>query len=228
LRINRYQIIISLCFIISLLANYAAQAKNVDVHWSGQIKDVHNGNDLSAHIDINDIEPKTNLWAIGPIEFLEGEITIWDGLPLIAKVINHKIEISHDWQTKACFLVYSRVNNWHKITIEKELTNNNIESVIENTAHKFNLSLNKPFAFQLKGQAIKSQFHVMHNKQKIVFQLNEEPIEIIGFYSQSHQGIFTHQNSNVHMHIKNKKGSVCGHLESFILKPGAKIFYPNK
>lgn len=35
------------------------------------------------------------------------------------------------------------------------------------------------------------------------YLIEEESVEVVGFFSTKHQGVFTHHNSFVHMHLIN-------------------------
>ena len=45
------------------------------------------------------------------------------------------------------------------------------------------------------------------------YRLGKEVVNIIGFYSQKHQGVFTHHDSYLHLHLITKDGRWMGHLD---------------
>ena len=56
--------------------------------------------------------------------------------------------------------------------------------------------------------------------------LEHTPVELIGFYSREHRGIFTPKESNVHVHLRTEDGQISGHLETVQLAPGARVAVP--
>jgi acetolactate decarboxylase len=63
-------------------------------------------------------------------------------------------------------------------------------------------------------------------KAKVRFLLQNEPVDVIGFYSNRHRAIFTPGEANVHMHVKSADGRVSGHLEKIQLERGATLAVP--
>ena len=51
--------------------------------------------------------------------------------------------------------------------------------------------------------------------------LEHAVVELVGFYSRQHRGIFTPRESNVHVHLRTEDGRISGHLETIRLAPGA-------
>src|SRR5579862_8273787 len=99
----------------------------VEVLWVGEMRKVMLDGDLSAAIDLRKLANKKNLYALGPVEGLQGEVTVWDGKPSIARIRNKKLVTSDSFDFKAIFLVFAYVPQWHeqavpeKVSSEKEL-----------------------------------------------------------------------------------------------------------
>jgi acetolactate decarboxylase len=65
-----------------------------------------------------------------------------------------------------------------------------------------------------------------HEQAKVRRTLEHAPVELVGFYSRQHRGIFTPGESNVHVHLQTEDGRISGHLETIRLAPGARIAVP--
>jgi acetolactate decarboxylase len=65
-----------------------------------------------------------------------------------------------------------------------------------------------------------------HEKAKIRFQLKDQPVEIVGFCSDKHHGVFTHHDSKVHMHMKRTDGTSGGHVDGLQLSGGMSLLLP--
>lgn len=49
---------------------------------------------------------------------------------------------------------------------------------------------------------------------QVNFKLKQEFVEMIGFFSTEHKGVFTHHDSNMHIHLITEDESKMGHLDS--------------
>ena len=59
------------------------------------------------------------------------------------------------------------------------------------------------------------------------YELNNEESEIIGFFPTEHKGVFTHQDSFIHMHVILKDESKMGHLDELEIGK-LKLYLPTK
>jgi hypothetical protein len=57
---------------------------------------------------------------------------------------------------------------------------------------------------------------------------SEQAVEIIGFHSARHRGVFTPRDANAHMHVRTRGGRVSGHLDAIALAPRARIRLPGQ
>jgi acetolactate decarboxylase len=65
-----------------------------------------------------------------------------------------------------------------------------------------------------------------HEQAKVRRTLEHTGVELVGFYSRQHRGIFTPKESNVHVHLRTEDGRISGHLEAIGLAPGAQLAVP--
>ena len=70
--------------------------------------------DLSSRINLDTLSEISNLYAIGPIEGLKGEITIYNGKPSIATIEREQPKIYSSLNYNAVFLVYASAFQWKK------------------------------------------------------------------------------------------------------------------
>lgn len=236
------------CFFTSILAvslNWAvpmAKANNEGpaVQWVGTLRNVHHGIDYSGHIDLRSLANVNHLYAVGPEEGLKGEITIWDSTPLLSEIEGGKLLVKKTFNRKACFLVYGQVSRWKPVESSDAISHQSSSKQIQALAKANGLNTEIPFAFLMKGKAKSVRFHVLnktdelppdgttqqHEKAKVTFTLLDQPVEILGFYSEHHQGVFTHHDSFVHLHVKTPDGKQSGHVEALDLELGSTIFLP--
>lgn len=214
-------------------------APRVEVIAVGEMRTVMQKGDLSAAFDLRKLSKSKHVYALGPVEGLRGEITIWDSKPSIARISDGQIQISDQFDVNACFLVYARVESWHEMPISDEVqTLEQLEAFIAKAAKQHKLDGARPFPFAIKGKFARVSFHVVnkadnlpHNREqheriKVHFTTANVPGRMIGFYSDRHHGVFTHHGSNVHIHFISDDGKQSGHVESLKVGPGSILLLP--
>jgi len=213
-----------------------ADANNGVVKWVGEMKRAHEG-DLSAHIQLESLQKLPHLYAVGPLEGMKGEISIFDSTPSISTVSDKKISIAATWNHGAPFLVYSQVSQWSTTPIPPTVqTLAELETLIAQTAEKQNVDTALPFPFRIHCTPALVKFHIVANNgypqnnavTRITFPIENKPVEIIGFYSEKHQGIFTQHGSNTHMHVRTADGKMSGHVDEIKLDGSADLLLPKR
>jgi len=98
----------------------------------------------------------------------------------------------------------------------------------------------RPFVFKLLGEISSADIHIQNlppgtnvsnpteaHQGQVNYELEDESVEIIGFFSTMHQGIFTHHDSFLHMHLISKDRQKMGHLDALEIEKGkVKLFLP--
>jgi acetolactate decarboxylase len=191
---------------------------------------MHKG-DISAKISLSELKDKPNLYALGAVENLKGEIQVFDGEPLIAFASKGKLSFDTSFDKKATLLVYTQVPEWKELTISNTITSyEQLETFIRESAEKNGLDVEEPFPFLISGKAKSLDWHVIdwkegdaeHTHKKHIESgphgtLTDTDIEILGFYSNKHHAIFTHHSTNMHLHFITKDRSIAGHLDGLEL-----------
>jgi acetolactate decarboxylase len=208
------------------------------VKWVGAQRNVLQG-DISGQIALTSISSLQNLYAIGPAEGLRGEVSIFDSVPSISRVVDGALKVDTNFNVNACFLVYAQVSAWQRVTMSSPIANEAmLDTYIVKVAAKFGIDIAQPFPFLINATAVRATFHVLdkrdklthtrelHEKAKVRFVLQRGPVEVIGFYSNRHRGIFIPANANIHMHVRSANGQISGHLEKIQLERGATLAVP--
>jgi acetolactate decarboxylase len=210
------------------------------VKWVGAQREVLQG-DISGHVALASISGLPNLYALGPAEGLRGEVSIFDSISSIARIIDGTLRVERHFDVSACFLVFAQVSEWRRLTIETAIMEQPVlEDFIAKSASDFGVDVNRPFPFLIDATPTHATFHVLDKrdglphtpelleKAKVRFVLQRQPVEVIGFYSNRHRGIFTPADANIHMHFRTQNGQMSGHLEKIQLQPGATFAVPQK
>ena len=208
------------------------------VQWAGAQHDVLAG-DVDGHVDLEALSWQGHLYALGPLEALRGEVSIFDGVPSIARIEREMVVTETTWRAHACFLVWAQVPEWFERQSDAVVADlPGVEREAVALAGAAGLDSERPWPFRVRGTAVVATFHVLdkrdglphnlerHEAAKVRQTLESEPVELVGFYSRGHRGIFTPGDSNVHVHLRTADGRMSGHLEAIELAPGARIAVP--
>ncbi len=189
------------------------------------------GGDLSTVIQIDTLAGKDNLYALGAASHLKGEIQIFNGSPVNARVENERIIIDPSFDESASLLVYAQIPSWTEITIPASVkTKTALERFIQVSAVEKGYDMETPFPFLIEGEVSSLDWHVIdwpdgdtvhtHEKHKISGlngTIKDKEVKIIGFFSLYHKAVFTHHTTNMHMHFKTQDSSLAGHLDDLLV-----------
>lgn len=214
--------------------------KKIEVKYAGALKNIMSGN-IQATISLDSLSNKKNLYALGAMENLKGEIQIFNGKPSNSFVKDRSLKINDSYNLKASLLVYAVIEEWDSFQIENSKTKSDLEEQIIEIAKSSGMNIAKPFPFLLDGSVTSLDWHVInwidgdkvhtHKKHKEAGsngRLTNRAVEILGFYSSKHKGIFTHHTSNMHMHFKTADNSVAGHIDDLSLNKRITLKLPKQ
>lgn len=222
-------------------ATEATAQAHLDVNVSGAMRNVMKHGALEGSIYLDTISKKEGLFGIGPIEYLSGEILILDGQSFISKVNSEGgIYVEETYQVAAPFLVYAQVAEWEAFNLPTEVrTLSDLEAYIGRlTADK-----TQPFAFRLSGQLSSIDFHIQNlspgdqikspedaHRSQVRFHRKNVSGDLLGFFSKTHHGIFTHHGTDIHVHFINAARTEMGHVDALQLDPagGIRLYLPKK
>ncbi|KAA3640098.1 MAG: decarboxylase [Bacteroidetes bacterium] len=216
------------------------QGEPFTVGYNGALKQIMHQGDISAKANLQDFNYTKNLYALGAVENLKGEIQIFDGKPFISVGLEEMVLIKNTFDLNATLFVYTTVKKWHSFEVPDNISSyEDFEQYVEETAKTYGIDTDKPFPFLLEGNANSIDWHVInwkdgdteHSHHKHITSgphgtLTETIVEILGFYSKSHHAIFTHHTTNMHMHFKTADETLAGHLDGLTLGKGMTLKLP--
>ena len=209
-----------------------------DIKIVGAMKNVMWKGELSGNIQLDTISNKKGLYGIGPESFLTGEILINNGNSYVSKVTSDStMTVEKTFNVSAPFFVYTNTNEWDVIELNAKIKN---VKDIENLINKKSIDYKKPFAFKLKGKVSKAIIHIQNlpkgtkvtspkeaHTGQTNYELKDQEATIIGFFSTEHKGVFTHHDSNIHLHLITKDESKMGHLDEVKIE-SMQLYLPKK
>ena len=196
------------------------------------------GGDLRGYALLEGLSGVPHLYGLGPLEGLRGEVSIFDGAISIARIERDAVVTTVGWTERACFLVWTQVEAWLERATGAVAELDQLEALVIGLAGEAGLDPGRPFPFRAVGSAASATFHVLdkrdglphnperHEQAKVRRVLERMPVELVGFYSRHHHGVFTPRESNVHVHLRTGDGRASGHLEAIRFEPGGRIAVP--
>ena len=186
-----------------------------NVMWKGMLEGI-------IHLDT--IKNKTGLYGLGPEQFLRGELLINDGTSYVARVTSDTtMQVDKTYDLSAPFFVYGNVARWKAMALPANVkTMKELETFVDQKTREFQ----RPFAFKLSGTITRGLIHLQNlpegtqvsspteaHQGQVNYELQNEEVNIVGFFSTKHKGIFTHHDTFIHMHLITKDERAMGHLD---------------
>lgn len=223
----------------------ASQTERGDrwVQYGGSRLDIIQEGDLSANVSLDSLMEIKGLYAIGPIEGLMGEVTIYDGQASIARMDGDvPVFTSYAEDVSAIFLAYGVNSEWVEMEIPHdiyglvELEGFVKERLVANLQDK-----EKPFIFRIQGMVDSLDYHIIykqddaphdmaeHQKAKQRFSMSDKEVKLLGFWAdQEGEGVYTHPGYRTHVHFMTEDPMASGHIDDIHLKAGATLFLPKR
>lgn len=237
------KIIFGLLSIAVISCNTSKKEENAtdtysDVKIVGAMKNVMWKGELGGSIDLDTISDKNGLYGLGPQSYLKGELLINNGKSYVSKSTSDStMTVNKTFKVSAPFFVYANITEWNEISVPSNIKSiQNLEKFIDEKTTDYK----RPFPFKLEGIVSKASIHIQNlpegtkvsspdeaHQGQTNFSLKNENVEIIGFFSTEHKGVFTHHNSFIHMHLITKSESKMGHLDELEIG-NMKLYLPKK
>lgn len=199
------------------------------------MRDVMFDGKTSGQINLDTIVERAGLYGLGPAEYLRGELLILDGQAYRSEVVSAtKMKVEATYTAKAPFFVYTHQDKWKETALPGEIhTLPQLVSFIDEQT----TTATRPFVFKLSGPAERADIHVQNLPKGVhpsspeeahigqtSYRLTNREVDIVGFFSTHHQGIFTHHDSYGHLHLITRERDLMGHLDGIIIGEGMRLF----
>lgn len=190
-----------------------------NVMWKGE---------LDGKLDLDTISIKQALYGLGPLEGLAGELLIVDGQTYCSRVApDSTIVLEKNSKLKAPFFVYAHVHQWEEELVLPEKIGS-IQALEDFLDQKYP-GRHAPMVISLEGKIKSATIHIQNlepgikvsspeeaHQGQVNYELGEEEVQIVGFFSRKHQGVFTHHDSFLHLHLLSKNLEAMGHLDAVV------------
>lgn len=232
------RIIAVLCITVWTFGSARSQSSSNEVIIVGQMKNVMWKGQLQGTIFLDTIANKRHLYALGPVEYLAGEILVIDGRSYKSTVVSDRtMKVEETFNLKAPFLGYANISSWTEQDLPAHIqTMPQLESYLDTITR----NRSRPFLFRLSGEIGEARIHVVNlpkgtkvsspadaHKGQVNYLVKNAPVEIVGFFSTEHKAIFTHHDTFLHMHLVTADRQMMGHLDKAAFVAGKmKLYLP--
>ena len=184
---------------------------------------------------------KANWYAIGPVEGLQGEVTIYDGRPSIATVgEDGEPVVEETFDRQAIFLAAGRTPEWVAVPVSEPVGSlEELEAFVGAAAEEAGLDTARPLMFRVEATPPKLVYHIIwktgdaphdhdeHKKSKVKFSLAGEPVRIVGLWiDEARVGAFTHPGKRTHLHFQTEENTTSGHIDALELPDEWTLYLP--
>ena len=183
-----------------------------------------------AALAVMDSVAVPGIYGIGPLTYLRGELLLLDGHCYVAKATSDStMEVVERSDVGAPFFVLQRVQSWHAGALPDSVRDLRSLDAFLTAAYG---ALQVPFAFRITGVFRSMQLHLLdvppgaavncpadahaHNKH---FVLHGRYAEAMGFFSTKHHAVFTHHDTNIHVHAITTDRQLMGHVDGMRFDP---------
>lgn len=208
----------------------------------GALRAMFHKGQTGTMVTLDKLLPNPNLYAVGALTDLSGEVTIVAGKVFLSYPNGKKVRtvVPSKSRAAATLLVTTSVPAWRSFTTKKAIAFKDIDEAIGKLAVAAGMKLDHRFPFLLEGDFTDLQWHVIdgtrlkknstshkdHLEAAVQVKQKRASAVLIGFYSKTDQGIFTHMGSRTHIHCVTEKPVATGHVDHVIIPAGTTIKFP--
>lgn len=215
--------------LIGLVLCGSSHAQNGPVTPTGAMRNTLFNGQLAGLMQLDTLAAP-GVYGIGPVEYLRGEVLLLDGTVFVSTVKEAGMSVERQSSVRAPFFVHQHVQHWSTVELP--------DSVVD--LRKLDAFLTAryaaggmPFAFLMQGCFTSVDVHILdvpmgaemkgpddahrHNKD---YYAGTRNMDVVGFFSTAHKAVFTHHDTNIHVHAITAERDWMGHVEalSFVAK----------
>lgn len=214
----------------------------IEVQHYGVLREIMREQKLAPNVLLDTLSSGPSLFGLGALEGLSGELIILGGQAYQSRVgQDQKLSMDKGLTGAATLLVTGHVNEWASKTLTQPVQSlSDLESLVKQEAEAHGLDTEKAFPFLLEGTFKQVAWHVINapgasEKNHDAFKASGISREmeavkgtILGFYSEKHEGVFTHHGSYIHAHLLTEDQLIAGHVDQLSIDSGITLKLPKR
>jgi acetolactate decarboxylase len=208
----------------------------------GSLREIMHAGDLQGKVALADVADSASI-GLGALSELRGEITAIDRQFWISYPTGTTTEtqVTRRPTERAALFVTARVDGWAEHIVAEDTPLSKLSGIVVKAARHdqvydpsqvLALRITGPFRYVdwhvIDGSRVKGGGHGAHVSASVRGRLEGKPpgasdLEVVGFHSDRHRGIFTHHDSPLHLHVVRRSTPLTGHVDNLIVAAGATI-----
>lgn len=191
-------------------------------------------------------------YGVGAYAGLDGEITVYEGKPYVTKVRGNGFTMDNSQDGSAIFSAWTKNTQWRDEPVPAEVkTYLDLQRFVKARAAAAGIDTGMPFPFLLTGTPAELKWHInvdltegkaidkkLFAKSKANYVMKNQPVDIVGFYSEKHPGVFISAyapaikekdvKNTIHIHLVSKDGKSAGHIDNLAFTGGMTLRLPKQ
>jgi len=221
----------------------SAESFGIEVH--GNFKHMAHTGDTSGKTRLTTLTTSPELYGVGALSGLRGEIMIWSGRGLVTR--GHSSEGAVEGPRAgdgATLLATGKVSGWTEVSMPADMDQKGFEAFVIEAAQKHGLSTANAFPFAVRGGFPRVLWHVVtgsagaknanaaitdhqgHAQSRVFDQAGVRGV-MLGFYSGDQlEGVITHPGKRFHVHYADPDFKTSGHVDAFTVARDTILLLP--
>jgi acetolactate decarboxylase len=240
------------CLLLAACSTSIAPASNDGrVDFAGSQKTLFETGKADAVTTVGAVAQGPHSYGVGAVAGLDGEVTIFDGRPLVTRMRGTGYTLDAGGEHGMAFGVWTHQAHWRSEPIPAEVRGYlDLQVFVKAQAIAAGLDVTKPFAFLVSGTPTEVKWHVnvdrtegkpinaeLYSRSKENFVAKGQEMNIVGFHSENHHGVFisafspaipkdSAMKNAIHLHLVTIDGKSAGHIDNLTLAPGMTLRLP--
>ncbi len=221
------------------------------LEFGGSQKTIFTSGKAEAVVPLTAFSGNAGVYGVGAVAGLDGEITVFNGKTYVTKVRGNSFAMDNSDQHSATFAVWTRQTQWTEQPVPAEVKGYlDLQNFVKARAVAAGIDVTQPFPFQLAGTPTEIKWHInvdltegkpitneLFAKSKASYVAKNEAMDIVGFYSEKHPGVFisayapaiapnSGAKNAMHIHMVSRDGKSAGHIDNLVLGEGMVLRLP--
>ena len=221
------------------------------VEYAGSQKRIFETGTAEKTVSVAAMAACADSFGVGAVAGLDGEITVFEGKPYVTKIRGDSYSVDHGQEHDAVFAVWTCQSKWRSEPIPAEIKGYvELQNFVKERAAAAHIDVTKPFPFLISGSPAEVKWHInidksegkpinseIFTKSKANYVARNQPMDIIGFYSERHPGVFISAfapavpkesglKNVIHIHMVARDGKAAGHIDDIKPSPEMTLLLP--
>lgn len=215
---------------LALVLAIGCTAAPPDVRTWGTMREVLREGDDRGRVGVLEASGPHTL-AVGALAGLEGEVTVLEGVSMVALGSTGEFRLAHE-DDRAALLVAADVPAWRQVTLPRAAMDlATLEEAVAAALRQAGFDLDAPVPVRVRGFAREVACHVIAGACPIARPEGPPPrrverhdvrVELVGVHAEGRAGELTHHTNRSHLHVLGP--AIMGHLDAITLSDAVLLF----